>query len=204
MDSDQAIRQCFIEIRNGIVGEPNLFAFRLMAQTIKLYCKDCQGDKFITTPPKADDGLRIVEYIENEFMKGALHGVIVTFSEDRFFKRMKKTAHDLQVDNLIYGGVCNSLCAAFYTWYGCLSMAKLTRVMGSDKVFYTAEMRENGYAHLEKEWKEEERLGNPWIKFGVSLAKLLEEKRKKADHIKVIMDDWIPADSPYWENFKNK
>lgn len=109
---------------------------------------------------------------------------------------------NLQLEGYLHGGVTKVLSAAFYTWYGCLSMAKLTRPEGSDHIQYTPEMRSEGYEDLRSEWEETEKIGNPWIKFGVTIAKPLEEKRKKINNAKIIVDNWIPQDSPYWKCFK--
>ena len=72
-------------------------------------------------------------------------------------------------------------------------MAKNTRIQDSGGQKYTPELRNEGYKTLQEQWTEAERLGNHWIKAGVSLAKTLISKRKD-EHI----DDWIPKDSPYW------
>ena len=86
---------------------------------------------------------------------------------------------------------------ALYTWHGCIHMAKTTRrtyrtSTGEDP--YTPELRRHGYAVVEQWRKECESVGNPWVKFGVSLARRLEHGRGNRP-----VDDWVPRDSPYWE-----
>jgi hypothetical protein len=79
-----------------------------------------------------------------------------------------------------------------------MNMAKTTRktyVTGSGEMPYSAELRISGYGSIRKCWKEEVRKGNPWVRFGVSVARALEVSRGKD-----VVDDWVPRDSPYWES----
>lgn len=58
---------------------------------------------------------------------------------------------------------------------------------------YTHNQRMDGYRSLERQWLDEDANGNPWVKYGVSLALLLKRNRKE-----IPIDDWVPRDSPYW------
>lgn len=199
---DEVLEHLWCEIRGDRVGEPNLLDFKLMAQTLRLH----YVDEMLQELPGCETGLKIVEYIEDNIFKDAatyeIYHVVRNLTLEDFSKRMREIAKRLQLNGYLHGGVTKALSAAFYAWYGCLSMAKLTRVEGSDGVLYTTEMRLEEYKCIRNEWEDAEKYGNLWIKFGVRIAKLLEEKRKKAESNKVIVDDWVPEDSPYWECFK--
>lgn len=200
---NEVFKHLWQEIRGNGSGEPNLHDFRLMALILRLH----YVDEMLQDTPTYGTGLKIVEYIEDNIFKDtseyAIYHVVRNLPLGDFSKRMKDSARALQLEGYLHGGVAQVLSAAFYTWYGCISMAKLTRPEGSDRVQYTTEMRFDGYDYIKSEWEEAEKIGNPWIKFGASLAKRLEEKRKKNDPNKVIVDDWIPKDSPYWSNGEN-
>jgi hypothetical protein len=43
-------------------------------------------------------------------------------------------------------------------------------------------------------------VGNPWVRYGVSLARLMEKGRKGDDFDYVVHENWIPKDSPYWDD----
>lgn len=199
---DKALKHCWEEIKSsGPDDEVNLFDFQLIAQIIRL---NYIQEKMLQNIPGCKIGLNIVEYIEDNTFKDVPAHVIRNLTLDEFSDRMKTTAKVLQTKGYLSGGIFKTISVAFYVWYGCLSMAKLTRVMGSDGVLYTDQIRQERYSRLEQIWKEAEREENPWIRFGVTLAKCLEEKRKKADPTKVIVDDWIDKSSPYWECCNNE
>lgn len=199
---DEVLDQLWNEIRWNSPEEPNLRDFRLMAQTLRLH----YVDEMLTDLPDCEIGLKIVEYIEDNIFKDAptyeIYHVVRNLTLEDFSKRLRETAKHLQLKRYLYGGVTKTLSAAFYAWYGCLSMAKLTRVGGSDGVLYTPEMRLAEYNYIKNEMDDAKKYGNPWIKFGVRIAKLLEQKRKKANPNKIIIDGWVPKDSPYWDCFK--
>ena len=76
-------------------------------------------------------------------------------------------------------------------------MAKLLRrtyVVPGGEAPYTLEMRLQGHNWLQECWRREEPNGNPWIRYGVSLARLLEKERDNP-----IIEDWVPKDSCYWD-----
>jgi hypothetical protein len=180
--------------------EPNLRDFKLIAETLRFNYVNKMPQKL----PSCNIGLKIVEYIEDNIFKDTqtyqIHHVVRNLTLENFSERMKKTAKKLQVKRYLNGGTAEVLCIAFYIWFGCISMAKLTRFEGSDRVPYTSEIKLEGYSWLKSEWKNAEKQGNYWIKYGVELAKQLEEKRKEKDPNKIIVDDWIPQNSPYWKN----
>lgn len=199
---DKIFDHLWNEIREDIPGEPNIHDFRLMAQVLRLHYLD----EMLQDLPNCEIGLNIVDYIEDNIFKDAatykIDHKIRKLSREDFFGRMKQAARDLQFKGYLHGGVAKILSAAFYTWYSCLRMAKLTRTEDILGIQYTNEMRYSDYEDLRNEWEDAVKFGNPWIKFGVKIAKLLEEKRKKANPKKIIVDDWVPPNSPYWECFK--
>ncbi len=81
-----------------------------------------------------------------------------------------------------------------HAWHGCIGMAKSLRVETSDHELYTPEIRRESYAGLRNEWEEELARGNVWVRWGVTLARRLEQRRGSP-----VIEDWVPTDSPYWE-----
>jgi hypothetical protein len=91
---------------------------------------------------------------------------------------------------------------AFYIWQGCVHMANLLRksyVVAGGEDPYTPELRRAGYDHIRECWESESQHGNPWVRYGVSLARLMEQGRKKEKFKDQIVEDWVPNDSPYRE-----
>ncbi len=198
---DKILKHLWDEIHPGGSGESNLNDIWLMAETLRI--------NYVDQIPKGvlnrDVGLGIVEYIDENIFRDApnhkINHVMRNLSLEDFSERMKRVAKDLQLKGYLHGGVAKILCVAFYTWFGCIFVAKLTRTEGSEGEQYTEKMRLENYNWIKGIWEDALSHGNPWIKYGVELSKLLEEKRKKNDPSKVIVDDWIPDNSPYWENY---
>lgn len=87
-----------------------------------------------------------------------------------------------------------------YMWHGCLMMGKVLREtyrnphsQELDFKPYTADMRWRGYDVLMATCKFEEARGNPWVTAGVGLNRLFEKHRNN-----LVVEYWIPSDSPYW------
>lgn len=97
-----------------------------------------------------------------------------------------------------------NLVVSMYTWHGCMYMAKLLRrvhnVPGGGQDSYTLKMRQEGYAHIQQQWVQSEEEGNVWVRYGVSLARPMEQGRKKQNFDLEVHENWIPKDSPYWES----
>lgn len=201
-NTDEILKHLWDEIQQDGSGEPNLRDIWLMAETLRLN----YVDQMPIDIPKEDIGLRIVEYIDENIFKDTLnypiHHVIRNLSLEDFSGRMKEIAKSIQLKGYLHGGVANTLCVAFYIWFGCIFVAKLTRTEGSDGVQYTEEMRLGEYNWIKGIWEDALKHGNPWIKYATELSKLLEEKRKRDNPNKVIVDNWIPDDSPYWKNYQ--
>jgi hypothetical protein len=95
-----------------------------------------------------------------------------------------------------------ALVVSLYAWHGCIHMAKVLRRTANSPGGpepYTPEMRRYGYAHVQQEWVREESLGNPWVRYGVTLARLMEKGRKGDQFATEVIEAWVPAGSPYWE-----
>jgi len=201
-NTDEILKHLWDEIQQDGSGEPNLRDIWLMAETLRLN----YVDQMPIDIPKEDIGLRIVEYIDENIFKDTsnypIHHVIRNLSLEDFSERMKEIAKSIQLKGYLHGGVAKTLCVAFYIWFGCIFVAKLTRTEGSDGVQYTKEMRLEQYNWIKSVWEDALNHGNPWIKYATELSKLLEEKRKRDNPNKVIVDNWIPDDSPYWKNYQ--
>lgn len=201
-DTDLILKHLWNEIHQSGEGEPNLRDVWLMAETLRLN----YVGKIPVEVPKENIGLKIVEYLDENIFKDTqnypIQHILRNLSLEDFSERMKEIAKDIQLKGYLNGGVAKTLCMAFYMWFGCIFVAKLTRSEGSDKVKYTNEMRLDQYNWIKNIWEDALNYGNPWIKYGVSLSKLLEEDRKKKNPEKIIVDDWIPSESPYWSNYQ--
>jgi hypothetical protein len=84
----------------------------------------------------------------------------------------------IQLQKLLSIGIQESYVVSLYTWHGCINMSKLLRetyVTRNGEAPYTIEMRLKGYNQLQRWWSNEDNEGNPWIRYGVSLARLLEK-----------------------------
>jgi hypothetical protein len=155
--------------------------------------------KMPTSLPVKDDGLALVEAVESrffsdEFMRNLPPEVLAERGEDLFRYATSKGIH--------FESPAHCYVAALYCWHGCLNMAKVTRktfvvTREGEEAAYTDEMRMRDYSWLQKCWMEEDQLGNPWVRYGTSLARLLEIKRSPEQ--KPGIEHWIPNNSPYWD-----
>lgn len=201
MISNPELKKHLIDIKNEISifeggGDLNLEDIIFIAQS--LYLRHLTKD-FLGNLPDKETGLAIVESVEDIFIKGVL---VRNLGKEEFLNRAGELIKRLQTKSLLNIGAADALALAFFTWHGCINMAKASRakdVLGNP---YTPEMRNEIYNRLKQEWEDWEKKGNSWVKYGVSLAKLLEEKRRKQDPQKQIIDDWVPAGSPYWKYWR--
>lgn len=109
----------------------------------------------------------------------------------------------IERDGLLSGSPAQNLVVALYTWHGCINMAKVLRkdyVTPTGLQPYTPEMRRDGYQKNQACWNREEGRGNPWVRYGVSLARPMEQNRKKEKFPTEVIENWVPADSPYWDS----
>lgn len=161
-------------------------------------------------------GLLFVDIIEKNFVScskyvgmvslGKLGWIIIPFKLFSFSCRFFKTVKALKKSDLaIIVDPFQALTLGLYTWIGCLGMAKLTRKTQvvsweGDEEEISKELRVELYEELIRySGIEIMARNNYWVEFGISLARLLSKERGD-----VIVDDWIPKDSPYWENVQGE
>jgi len=147
-----------------------------------------------TKLPEKEIGVAVVECVENDFIKSSL---IRDCSSQELAEKGRKLVECIQNQKLLPLRRSESYVVALYTWHGCINMAKLTRrthVIPHGEAPYTIEMRLEGYHSLQECCFAEQAKGNPWVRYGVSIARLLGKKRGNA-----VEDNWIPEDSPYWD-----
>jgi hypothetical protein len=146
-----------------------------------------------TELPGKEIGVEVVELVEKELIKGSL---IRECTSQKLVERREQLVNSIHERKLLPFRPSESFVVALYIWHGCLCMVKNTRqtyVVGIGKeVPYSVEDRQKGYDQIQQCWLEEDNRGNPWIRYGVSLARLFRKGEKK-------VEDWIPKDSPYWE-----
>ena len=185
---EEAIKQA-TSWRSVEYGDPN---------TIDVYdhAKKVSRDLHLQLPaqfPRKEISVKIVELVNEKFIKGRL---IRERTSKELVELGKQVADSLQEQNLLPFGRAESYVVALYIWHGCICMAKTLRktyVVGRDReASYTIKQRQQGYEYIRQCWQEEEAIGNPWVKYGVSLAKIFEKGEK--------VDDWVPEDSPYWDD----
>lgn len=142
----------------------------------------------VDLPPKTS-GVAIVEAVDGTF----IDGLIRYLSPDQVANNAARLSSRLHGQGLLDFAPLTRIAVALSVWHGCLCMAKCLRSVTSDGTSYTAEMRTGGYLFLKATWESEEKLGDPWVRYGVTLACDFETQRGNA-----VVDDWVPKDSPYW------
>lgn len=173
-------------------GDPNLRDVLGLAREIMLDHPVPDLPKIL--PPK-DRGLEIIGIVEERLIAGA---VIRSRTPFELATMVDDTSWKLGHCGLIPStqDERSRLAASLFAWHGCIWMAKLTResYKGATPGPYTLELRLGGYYYLMHDWKTAVSSGNPWILYGVTLARHLALARKN-----VIVENWITSDSPYWQ-----
>jgi hypothetical protein len=188
------LREAIITVSRNwktVGGDSNLLDVIFQAHHMAKTC----GIQVPTDLPTKEAGVRLVETVDRELIKGDL---IRTLPPEELARRGEAVVRAIESEDLLtaYEAVVKYI-VALYTWHGCIHIAKATRrthrtATGEDP--YTPELRRQGYALVQQWWKEAESVGNPWVKFGVSLARRLEQGRGHQP-----VDNWVPRDSPYWK-----
>jgi hypothetical protein len=152
-------------------------------------------------PPKNRD-LGVVAF-------DCVEGKLVADPQDRVLRNLSLSdlGHRITilmnaVDGVLPFSRHQNLVVSLYMWHGCIQMGKLLRcvhIIPQGAALYTPQMRRDGYAYLKTDWERNEAQGNPWIRYGVSLTRAMEQGRKKQDFDFEVHENWIPKDSPYWE-----
>jgi len=147
-----------------------------------------------TKLPGKQIGVAVVECVENNFIKSSL---IRYCSSQELAEKGRKLVECIQNRKLLSLKDSECYVVALYVWHGCINMAKVTRrtyIVPHGEAPYTIEMRLEGYRSLRECWFAEQAKGNPWVRYGVSIARLLEKKRGNP-----VEDNWVPQESPYWD-----
>lgn len=166
-------------------GDPNTIDVLWCADNLYSQIKDLSTDSLAR-----EKRLALVNLVEEHF----INGLIRNLPPEELVKRAKNLALKISENKLLELDPVESVAIALYLWHGCLCMAKTTRVEDSQGTQYNQAMRDRDYLKLKNEWESAERIQNPWVKRGVSVAKSLSEERNNQ-----IITDWITEDSPYWD-----
>jgi hypothetical protein len=192
-----------MELRNAVIsasavwkrdvgGDINLVD--VMFQAVRV--GRAAGEAIPAELPERLVGVRLVEIVDRELIKGDL---IRTLSSEELAGRAEATVRAIEAEGILAGhSAIVKYVVALFTWHGCIHMAKATRrayrtAKGEED--YNLDLRWHAYDIIRQWWAETETLGNPWVKFGVGVARLVEQGRGNQP-----VEDWVPADSPYWSN----
>lgn len=144
-----------------------------------------------TDLPSKKIGIEVVELVDNKIVEGKR---IRKRKPPEFAERGERILNQIQEQKLLPFSPSENYVVALYMWHGCINMAKSVRptyvTIGGEEP-YTIEQRQGGYNFIKECWQYEENRGNPWIRYGVSLARSFRSREK--------VDDWVPKDSPYWD-----
>ncbi|MBI2292344.1 MAG: hypothetical protein HYU73_18915 [Betaproteobacteria bacterium] len=177
-------------------GDPN---------TIDLYRHARRVEEFLRLQiprelPDRGSGVALVELVERHFLQSQLIRIVLP-------AEIGARACAL-VDAIAEAGLLRyclpeqRYIVTLYGWHGCINMAKILRrtyVTPSGEENYTMDQRTGDYSWLANCWSEEIVRGNPWVRYGVSLARLFETNRKGDVFKASVFEDWVPRDSPYWD-----
>lgn len=149
--------------------------------------------------PSKEHGVALVELVEQHLVSAVL---LRALAPHVVAERAGMLVDAIARAGLLGGGATQSYVCALYAWHGCINMAKLLRrtyVSPDGEASYTWDQRVRGYAWIQGCWSEEVARGNPWVRYGVSLARLFEKSRKGNKFNEAVFEDWVPQDSPYWD-----
>lgn len=175
-------------------GDSNLVDVYWLAEQIR----EVLGVVLPTELPPKNAGVQAFEWVEANLLRDPKNRVLRNIPVSDVAQRIVNLAAALK--GMLPFSEDQNLLVSLYAWHGCIHMGKLLRrvynVLGG-QALYTPEMRRDGYARIRGEWTRDEAKGNKWVRYGVSLARPMEQSRKKQDF--EVHEDWIPRDSPYWE-----
>jgi hypothetical protein len=188
--------QAWLQI--GGPGDPNTIDLYWQAQRVQEWL-ELQLPQ--TLPPKKN-GVALVELVETHFVCSSLSVLVRDLLPDAVAERARKLVDTIYGVDLQSGGAQKTYVTALYTWHGCINMAKLLRPSHNTpdgQAAYSGQQRVQGCAWLREYWTQETAKGNPWVRYGVSLARPLEMNSKKDEFAQMIIEDWVPLDSLYWD-----
>jgi len=177
-------------------GDTNLVDVHWLARQI-------QQDLGVTLPtdlPPKRDGVAAFECVEANLLRAHGNRVLRHTSLTEVVRRIEGLPAVLK--GLLPFSDEQNLVVSLYAWHGCIHMGKVLRCtynIPGGWALYTPQMRREGYKYVTADWTREEAQGNPWVRYGVSLTRLMEQGRKKENFDFEIHENWIPDDSPYWE-----
>lgn len=156
--------------------------------------------KLPTTLPDVKIGILLVDCVGKDFSYGLIREVPPKELAGRGISLLR----NLENQHLLPYKPIENYVISLYIYHGYFCISKMTRVFyntPSGKIDYTDEVRIKLYANLQKLWETEEvGRGNPWVRYGVTIAKPFDEKNRKNEDI---INNWIPRDSPYWNSVKS-
>lgn len=179
-------------------GDPNLVDVYHVAKSVPAALMT----KVPKTMPDKTTGVKVVETVESTLILGVpIRSLPPGVLSDRGLLVVHRIKDEHLLDLLfdsraLYDGAGGVLASSLYAWHGCLNMAKTLRptyVTPNGEKPYTLEIRKSGYDRITRCANEEAVNGNPWVKFGMTLARDFSLRRENS-----IIDDWVPKESPYW------
>lgn len=177
-------------------GDSNLVDVYCLAEKIR----EVLGVALPSELPPKNAGVLAFECVETSLLRDPQSRVLRNTPVAEIAQRIVNLAGTLK--GMLPFSDDQNLVVSLYAWHGCIRMAKLLRCVYNipgGQALYTPQMRRDEYAHIRKEWTKDDAQGNPWVRYGVSLARPMEQGRKKQDFDFAVHENWIPKDSPYWE-----
>lgn len=177
-------------------GDPNTADVYWLVQKIQ----EVLGVALPTKLPPKKQGVLVFECVEANLLSDPQKRVLRNISVADVAQRIVNLATALK--GMLPFSDDQNLVVSLYAWHGCIHMGKLLRcvhIIPGGQALYTPQMRRDGYAHIREDWERDETQGNPWVRYGVSLTRPMEQSRKKQDFDFEVHENWIPKDSPYWE-----
>lgn len=202
---DELVKQVIVELAqwwppvSPSTGDSNTIDVYLVACRVHERLRRLRID-LPTELPDKKTGIRLVDLVETYFVIGKEEKLIIPIRlclPQRLIERSQDLEEAIQRESLLANSPTQNLVIAFYMWHGYICMAKYTRmtyVVNVGEAPYTIEKRLQGYNELKACFNCELARGNPWVRYGVSLARLLVHKRGN-----IVIEDWVPEDSPYWQ-----
>ena len=162
--------------------------------------REVLGVALPTELPAKDAGVLAFECVETNLLRDPHNRVLRNTPVADVAQRIVNLAGALK--GMLRFSDDQDLVVSLYAWHGCIHMGKLLRCVYNipgGQALYTPPMRREGYARIREEWTRDEAQGNPWVRYGVSLARPMEQGRKKQNFDFEVHENWVPKDSPYWE-----
>lgn len=177
-------------------GDSNLVDIYWFAEKLR----EALGAILPTELPPKNVGVLAFECVETNLLRDPQNRVLRNTPVADIALRIENLANAIK--GMLPFSDDQNLVVSLYAWHGCICMAKLLRCVYNipgGQALYTPQMRRDEYARIRAEWTQNEAQGNPWVRYGVSLARPMEQGRKKQDFDFEVHENWIPKDSPYWE-----